>query len=283
MGAERATEDVLALTRSVYAALNAGDFETVASMFGETSAWDVSRWGLGTHAGIKAIRRFLDDWFGSLDAYRVEVEEMHDLGGGVVLAIVTQVARQAGSSGLLRVRSAPVYSWVEGRIALVTLYPDIDEGRAAALRAAGPSSQTSIGLQQAIVAAIGAREVPQHLLAPDFSIETRTTPATDYRYHGAPGLREWTSDLFEAFGPGADYRVEEVIAAGAGYVVAMFAVIGRAVGSGEPLELRWPGVMWFEDGRAKRAIGYRSRDEALAAVGLVSHAPAAPPAGPSPN
>ncbi|HEX3510831.1 MAG TPA: nuclear transport factor 2 family protein [Solirubrobacteraceae bacterium] len=282
MGVERATEDVLAMTRTVYAALNARDFDTVAGMFGETSAWDVSRWGLGTHAGINAIRRFLEDWFGSLDAYTVEVEALQDLGGGVVLAVVTQVARQAGSGAVLRVRSAPVFSWAEGRIALVTLYPDIDEGRAAALRAAGPSSQTSIGLQQAIVAAIAADEMPQHLLAPDFSIESRATPAVDYRYHGAPGLREWASDLFDAFGPGAEYRVEEVIAAGAGYVVAMFAVVGRAVGSGEPLELRWPGVMWFEDGRAKRAVGYHSRDEALAAVGLAEQA-GPPHEAPSPN
>jgi ketosteroid isomerase-like protein len=260
--------ELLAKTRAVYEALNRGDFDAVVDAFGETSTWDVSRWGLGTHAGFAAIRRFLEDWFGSLDDYEVQIEEMQALGGGVVQAVVTQVARQAGGRGVLRVRSAPVFVWVGGRIAAVTLYPDVNEGRAAGLRAAGPSSQTSMQLHDAIVSAIRARDVPAHLLAPDFSMEVRATPATDYHYHGAPGLREWTSDLFEAFGPNAEYRVEEVIAAGAGFVVAMFVVVGRAVGSGDPLELRWPGVMWFRDGYATRAVGYGSRDEALAAVGL---------------
>jgi len=260
--------ELLAKTRAVYEALNRRDFDAVVDAFGETSTWDVSRWGLGTHAGFVAIRRFLEDWFGSLDDYEVQIEEMQALGGGVVQAVVTQVARQAGGRGVLRVRSAPVFVWVGGRIAAVTLYPDVNEGRAAGLRAAGPSSQTSMQLHDAIVSAIRARDVPAHLLAPDFSMEVRATPATDYRYHGAPGLREWTSDLFEAFGSDAEYRVEEVIAAGAGFVVAMFVVVGRAVGSGDPLELRWPGVMWFRDGYATRAMGYGSRDEALAAVGL---------------
>jgi len=36
----------------------------------------------------------------------------------------------------------------------------------------------------------------------------------------------------------------------------------------ELFRLRWITVMWFEDGRASRTVGYNTRREALEAVGL---------------
>ena len=95
-----------------------------------------ARRGLGVHVGSEAIRRFLGDWFESLEEYEVQVHEMLDLGNGVVYAEVLQVARRTGSRDHLRVRSAPVYQWAGGRIARLTLYPDLGEGRRAAERAA---------------------------------------------------------------------------------------------------------------------------------------------------
>ena len=126
--------DLLQRTRRAYAALNRRDFDAVIEIFGPDSVWDVSRWGLGAHAGPEAIRRFLGDWFGSLEEYEVEIEEMLDLGSGVIYAIVVQTARRAGSQRHLRLRSAPVFVWVDGVVARLTLYPDIDEGHAAAER-----------------------------------------------------------------------------------------------------------------------------------------------------
>jgi ketosteroid isomerase-like protein len=130
------TPDLVELTRSAYASLNRREFDAMMDIFGPTSVWDVSRWGLGAQVGAEAIRRFLEDWFGSLEEYQVEVQELLDLGGGVVLAVVVQVGRRAGSHGYLRLRSAPVFEWVQGKVARITLYPDIEEGREAAERAA---------------------------------------------------------------------------------------------------------------------------------------------------
>src|SRR4051794_26551162 len=142
------------------------------SMFAPTAVWDVSRWGLGTHTGLKAIRRFLEAWFGTLEDYEVQIEEMRDLGNGVVFLIVTQLAVQARSRGALRVRSAPVYMWDDERIALITLYPDVEEGRAAAARAASPSSHRNIDLHERLVQTVAARKAPDALLAPGFFIES---------------------------------------------------------------------------------------------------------------
>jgi ketosteroid isomerase-like protein len=127
---------VLELTRRVYAALNERHFDAVTALFGENAVWDVSRWGLGVHVGTEAIRRFMGDWFESLEEYEVQVHEMLDLGNGVVYAEVLQVARRTESRDHLRLRSAPVYQWAGRRIARLTLYPDLSEGRGAAEQAA---------------------------------------------------------------------------------------------------------------------------------------------------
>ncbi|HMD56486.1 MAG TPA: nuclear transport factor 2 family protein [Solirubrobacteraceae bacterium] len=124
--------DVFALTRSAYSALGSGHFDALLDMFGPAAVWDMSRWGLGVHAGLAAIARFLEDWFGALEHYELPVEEMRDLDEDTVFAISELVSRGVGGGGLLRIRSAWVFEWAGVHIVRVTGYPDIDEGRAAA-------------------------------------------------------------------------------------------------------------------------------------------------------
>jgi hypothetical protein len=83
-----------------------------------------------------AIREFLRNWIGSFDEYEVDIEQMLDLGNGVVLVIATQYAYSAGSGDQLRLRYAPVFVWANEVALLVTHYRDIDEGRVAAERLA---------------------------------------------------------------------------------------------------------------------------------------------------
>jgi hypothetical protein len=106
------------------------------SFFGPESVWDVGHWGLGIHTGLAGIRVFLEGWIGSFDEYRVVVEEILDLGNGVVFAVAAQYARPAGSRAQLRIRYAPVFLWVERAAVRVTHYRDIEEGRKAAARLA---------------------------------------------------------------------------------------------------------------------------------------------------
>lgn len=128
--------------------------------------------------------------------------------------------------------------------------------------------QRNIDAHRSVVEAVNAREVPEALLAPGFSMENRLSAVTDYDYHGATGFADWMSDLFEVFAEGALYEVEEVLAAGEDYVAAMFCVAGRGARSRLPLEFRWAGVTWFRGGLATKAVGYSSREEALKAVDL---------------
>jgi ketosteroid isomerase-like protein len=141
---ESTTANALELTRRAFASATGGDLDAMMSFYGPDSVWEVSSWGLGTHAGLSRIRHFLDDWIGSFDEFEMEVEEMLDLGNGVVYAVATQIARPAGSRGRLRLRSASVFVWVEGVAVRVTHYRDIDEARAAAEQAASAAISSQL-------------------------------------------------------------------------------------------------------------------------------------------
>ena len=94
-------------------------------------------------------------------------------------------------------------------------------------------------------------------------MENRVSSVTDYEYHGAEGFQEWIRDVFEHFGEGARYEVEEVLAAGEDFVVARYCISGPGAFSEELIQFRWVGVTWLREGKATRAVGYPSRHEAL--------------------
>ena len=85
--------------------------------------------------GQAAIRAFVEGWFGMYEELEFKLEEVHDLGNGVVLAVVLQEARPAGIAGHVQQREGWVYVWVAGLIARLTA-SDIEEARAAAERLA---------------------------------------------------------------------------------------------------------------------------------------------------
>jgi ketosteroid isomerase-like protein len=106
----------------------------VASSFAEDAIFDGR--GLGDRfEGRTAIRSFLENWFGTYEELEFGLEEVRDLGNGVVFAVVIQVGRPVGSAGHLRQREGWVFLWVRGLIAHLSIY-DIDEARAAAERLA---------------------------------------------------------------------------------------------------------------------------------------------------
>ncbi len=66
----------------------------------------------------------------------MEVEELCDLGHGVVFFAVRQGGRLVGSSARVELRYAGFTEWLNGTVVRVTNYTGIDEGRAAAERLA---------------------------------------------------------------------------------------------------------------------------------------------------
>ena len=72
--------------------------------------------GLGVYRGTAAVRGFFEDWIGSYELFEVELEECRDLGKGVVLNVVVQRARLAGSSGEVKTRYASIAVWEDALI-----------------------------------------------------------------------------------------------------------------------------------------------------------------------
>jgi ketosteroid isomerase-like protein len=136
MSEQQYPEGAAELTRRSFASAGAGDFDAMMTFIGPDSVWDVSPWGLGTYTGAAAIRAFFGDWIGAFDEFSVEIEQLIDLGNGVIVAIATQSARSSRMQGYMRLHQASVFVWRNGLAAHVVHYRDVDSALAAAELAA---------------------------------------------------------------------------------------------------------------------------------------------------
>jgi len=134
MSEEATTPDLVELMVRAFEAANRRDLDAVAGSFAEDATFDGR--GVPDHyEGRAAIRGMLEEWFGAYEELEFGLEEVSDLGNGVVFAVVVQNARLAGSTGHLRQREGWVFVWVRGLIARLAT-SEVDEGRAAAGRLA---------------------------------------------------------------------------------------------------------------------------------------------------
>ena len=131
MSAESATPGVVERVREVFEALSSGDFDTLTSLCQPDAIYESVAMG-ATFEGVAAIRGFTEDMVGAYDEFDAQLEENRDLGKGIGLAVVNQKGRLPGSSFEASMRYAAVSAWAEGLLVRVTMYTDIDEGRAAA-------------------------------------------------------------------------------------------------------------------------------------------------------
>ena len=134
MPEESTTPDPVELTRRTSQAANRRDLGGVMSSVAEDTVLD-GRGAGDFFEGRAAIRGFLEDWFRALEELDYELEEVSDLGGGVVFAVVIQDGRPVGGDGRLRQREGWVYLCVGGSIARLTT-SEVDQARAAAERLA---------------------------------------------------------------------------------------------------------------------------------------------------
>jgi uncharacterized protein (TIGR02246 family) len=134
MSEESTTADLVELVGRAFEAANRRDLDAVARSFAEDATFDGRALG-DRFDGRAAIRSFVEEWFGTYEELEFGLEEVRDLGNGVVFAVVAQNGRPAGSGGRLRQREGWVFVWVRGLIARLTI-SEVDDGRAAAERLA---------------------------------------------------------------------------------------------------------------------------------------------------
>ena len=131
---ESTTPDLVQRVRRQCEAANRRDIGAVMSSFAVDAVFEGRALG-DIYEGQPAIRAFIEGWFGIYEELEYKLEEVRDLGNGVVFAVVLQEARPVGIAGHVRQREGWVYVWVGGLIARLTV-SDIDEARAAAERLA---------------------------------------------------------------------------------------------------------------------------------------------------
>ena len=130
MSEESTTSDLVELLHRAFEAANRGDLDAVASSFAEDATFDGR--GVPDHyEGRAAIRSMLEEWFATYEELEFGLEEVRDLGNGVVFAVVIQNGRPAGSAGHLRQREGWVFVWVRGLVASLTT-SEVGEARVAA-------------------------------------------------------------------------------------------------------------------------------------------------------
>jgi ketosteroid isomerase-like protein len=100
------------------------------------AAWDAVAVGYEHLRGRSAIRAFIEEWLRPYEEFKLEPEELLDLGHGVAFMVVDSTGRLVGGSGFLQLRFAFAGIYDGGRIVSVTGYTDVDEARAAAERLA---------------------------------------------------------------------------------------------------------------------------------------------------
>ena len=136
MPEESTTPDLVELTRQAVAAGSSRELDTLMSFCAPDAVWDLTPMGIGTFEGRAAIRGFAEDWLGSYEDFEIELQEVLDLGNGVVFVMNRLKGRPVGSTGDTQLRQAWVQVWIDAMMVRQMSYLDIDEARVAAERLA---------------------------------------------------------------------------------------------------------------------------------------------------
>jgi limonene-1,2-epoxide hydrolase len=135
MTEESTTPDLAERVQGYADAINARDFDGAASFWAPDAVY-TARSPVSALEGRVAIRGFLEEWFGAYEVFELEVDELRDLGHGVMFGAISQRGRLPGTTGWVEDRFTIVSVWVDDLIQQATSYADIDDARAAAERLA---------------------------------------------------------------------------------------------------------------------------------------------------
>ena len=132
MAEESTTPDLVGLTRYMFDAANRQDFDAALAFYVPHAFW---RGTVDDAEGVAAIRDLWVSYFSAFEEMRWILDDVVDVGEGVVLVDSRQVGRLVGGAALAE-RRAFVYEFVDGRVVRATDYTDVNEARGAAERLA---------------------------------------------------------------------------------------------------------------------------------------------------
>jgi len=136
MSEESTTPDLAERVRAIFGEPDQRDWDAILPHYAPDACWDATATLGTTFDGHDAIRGLWQDWTDLYEDLALDLQELVDLGHGVVLAVVLAHGHPVGSSGYVKSREAWVYEGADGMIERVRTYRDLDEARAAAERLA---------------------------------------------------------------------------------------------------------------------------------------------------
>ena len=129
------SEENVGIVRSIYEALNRGDWEAATRPTdAEFEATFQRGPNAGTHRGRNAIRRIVEDQREAFDAWIIEVEQIFDSGDQVV-ALIKSRLRPRGTDAEFEMRNGHIWTIRDGAALSLRGFPNPEE----ALEAAGLS------------------------------------------------------------------------------------------------------------------------------------------------
>jgi hypothetical protein len=141
---ESTTPDLVGLTRRMFEVPGGSTWsqqavvDTFTAFFAPDVVWESV--GLGTtFRGLEASREFLGDWMARFGDYEIDIEEIVDLGNGVVFVKSGHAGRPIGSPTHVRLPRevlVNVFAWERALITHVVSSGDTPEARAGAERLA---------------------------------------------------------------------------------------------------------------------------------------------------
>ncbi len=131
MPEDSSTPDLVARTRLNLEGASRGDLGSTLVDLAPDAVWEVGEHSLLVE-GATAIRHFLERWRAGFEDWSYEVEDVSDLGHGMILVAYRQSGRAANSTFIVEDRGIQVCEWRGGQIVGLRLYSDIGEARAAA-------------------------------------------------------------------------------------------------------------------------------------------------------
>src|SRR5271165_4590808 len=107
MSEESTTPDLVERVRSAFESLSGGDVDAMLSFLAPDAVFQGRAEGVtGRIEGAAALGEFWGDWYDTFEEFKIEGEEILDLGNGIVFSVYRQEGRLAGTSGLVSERYA---------------------------------------------------------------------------------------------------------------------------------------------------------------------------------
>jgi ketosteroid isomerase-like protein len=108
-------------------------------------------------------------------------------------------------------------------------------------------------------------DLAEQLWSPDLEIVNAKGWVVEATYHGHDGLRQWWSDLAEAFSE-LKMEVEEITQLDEERFLTVQRFVGRFRATEIPFDGRWASVVTARAGRIEHAVGYLTKGRALKAI-----------------